>query len=104
MASTHGEVVQVAPGCRALGSGMEPQVGVGSAQSIWQGQQQSVCVPREMSATTGGAVSVTSSAPTSEVTGATGGACSWTLSSGRLLPPLESEVAACPMQEVPYCP
>ena len=31
---THGKVAQAAPSCRALGSGSDPQVGVGSARSI----------------------------------------------------------------------
>ena len=43
---TCGEMAQAAPGCRALGSGSDPQAGVGSAQSLWQWQQQGSCIPR----------------------------------------------------------
>ena len=43
-------------------------------------------------------VTVPSSVPNSELTGAAGGACSWTPSGGRSGPPLEHEmtVVACP--------
>ena len=44
---THGKVVQAAPSCRALGSGSDPQAGVDDTWSVWQWQQQGVCVPRE---------------------------------------------------------
>ena len=50
--STHGEVAQAAPGCRALCSGSDPQGGVGGAQSLWQWQWQGwdMCVPSEVRA------------------------------------------------------
>ena len=41
---THGEVVQAVPGYQALGSNIDLQAGVHSAQNLWQWQQQSVCV------------------------------------------------------------
>ena len=40
------EVPQAAPGFRALGSGTDPQGGIGCAQSLWQQQQQGMCIPR----------------------------------------------------------
>ena len=40
--------------CLALGSGSDPQAHVGSTQSLWQWQKQSMCVPRGVRATTGG--------------------------------------------------
>ena len=46
---------QDAPSFRALGSGNEPQAGLGGNQSIWQWQQQSVCVPRGVRGTMGAA-------------------------------------------------
>ena len=36
VARTCGEVVQAVPGCRALGSGSDPQAVVDGTQSIWQ--------------------------------------------------------------------
>ena len=54
VARTCRKVVQAAPSCRALGSSSGPQAGVGSTQSISQWQQQGVCVPRGVRATTGG--------------------------------------------------
>ena len=47
VARKHGEVVQAAPGYRALGSGSDPQAGVGSAQGVGQTQQQGMCIPGE---------------------------------------------------------
>ena len=41
------EVAQATPSCRALGSGSDPQAGVGDTQSLhWQ--QQGMCVTRNM--------------------------------------------------------
>ena len=54
VARYHGEVVQAVPCCRALGSGSEPWEGVGSTQSLWQWQQQGMCLPRGVRATVGG--------------------------------------------------
>ena len=54
VARTHGKVAQADPSCRALGSGSDPQAGVGSAQSIWQWQWHSMCLLRGVTATTGG--------------------------------------------------
>ena len=31
-----GEVTHTVPGCRAMGSGSDPQAGIGGTQSIWQ--------------------------------------------------------------------
>ena len=50
---THGEVVEAAPGCRALGSGSDPQAGVGDIQLIWQWQQQGMCLTSAVKATMG---------------------------------------------------
>ena len=36
VAGIHGEVAQVAPNCRTLGSDSDLQADVGRAQSIWQ--------------------------------------------------------------------
>ena len=49
-----GKVAQAAHSCMALGSGSDPQTGVGNAQSVWQWQWQAACVPRGVRATTGG--------------------------------------------------
>ena len=51
VARTSGKVAQAAPSCRALGSGDAPQAGSGGMQSMWQGQQQGVCVPSGVRAT-----------------------------------------------------
>ena len=85
---THGEVVQAASGCRALGSDSDPQAGVGHTQSIWQWQQQGMCFPRGVRATMNGwsLVSMPSSVLIPEVTGAAGGACSWTPIGGKKCP------------------
>ena len=48
---TGGKVEQAAPSCRALGSGNGPQEGLGGVQSICQWQQQGMCFPREVRAT-----------------------------------------------------
>ena len=40
VARTCKKVVQATPSCRALGSGNEPQAGLGGAWSIWQWQWQ----------------------------------------------------------------
>ena len=50
---TKGEVAWASPDCRALGSGNNPQVGVGSAQCPWQQQWEERCLPREVGATGG---------------------------------------------------
>ena len=55
VARTHRKMVQVAPSCRTLGSGSDPQGSVGGTWSIWQWQQQGMCVPRGVRATMGGA-------------------------------------------------
>ena len=74
VARTHRKVVQAAPSCRALGSGSDPQAGVGSAQSIWQWQQQGVCIFMGVRATLMVWGYNDLLCATSEVTGATGGA------------------------------
>ena len=48
---TYGKVAQAAPSFRVMGSGSDPQAGVGSAQSLWQWQQQGMYVPRGVRAT-----------------------------------------------------
>ena len=53
LSRTYREVVQAAPGCRVLGSGRDPLGGAGGAQSLWQWQQQGMCVPRGVRTTTG---------------------------------------------------
>ena len=55
VARRSGKVAQAIPNCRALGSGCDSQACLGGAQSIWQWQQQAVCVPRGVRATMGGA-------------------------------------------------
>ena len=35
-AGTQRKLAQAAPSCRDLGSGIEPQAGLGNARSIWQ--------------------------------------------------------------------
>ena len=55
VARTCQEVRQGAPSCNALGCDSDPQAGVGGAQSVWQWQQQGVCIPKEVRATMGGA-------------------------------------------------
>ena len=47
------EVVHAAPGCRALGSGSDAQAAVHGVQSLWQWQQQGMCIPRGVSAMNG---------------------------------------------------
>ena len=74
MARTHGEVGKAAIGCRALGSVSDPLAGVGSAQSIWQWQQQRVCIFMGVRATLMVWGYNDLLCATSEVTGATGGA------------------------------
>ena len=54
VARTCVDVAQVAPGCRAVESGSDPQADVGSAQGILQWQQQGMPFPREIIATTVG--------------------------------------------------
>ena len=54
VARTYRKVEQGTPICRAVESGNETQAVLGSAQSIWQWQQQGSCVPRGVRATTGG--------------------------------------------------
>ena len=46
MVRTCGEVVQVAPGCRALGSSSDPQGGVGGAESLGRWQEEGVWMRR----------------------------------------------------------
>ena len=89
--------MQAAHDCRTLGSSSDPQEGVGSAQSIWQWQQQGMCIPRRMSNNGWQSAEMPYSVLTPEVTGASGGTCSWIPSVGGLCPLLESElaVAAC---------
>ena len=55
MSRTHGEVAQATPSFRALGSGNDPQSGADGTLSIWQWQQQSVCVLRGVRVTMGSA-------------------------------------------------
>ena len=103
VARTHGQVMQGAISCRALGSDSD-SAGVGIAQSIWQWQQQGRCVPRRVRATTNGArFAVPSSVPISEVTGAAGGTCSQTPSGGGPCPPLVSKMTAVVHPRCLYC-
>ena len=88
---THREVVQSAPGCRALGSDSYTQGGVCKAQSLWQQYQKGVCIPRGVRWYL---VAVPSSAETPEMTGAISCACSWAISGGEPHLPLKSEMAA----------
>ena len=46
VARTHRQVAQASASCRALGSDSYLQAGVGGTQSVWQWQQQGVCIPR----------------------------------------------------------
>ena len=55
MERTHGEVIQAAPVCRALGSDSDPETGVGGTQGIWYWQQKSKCILRGVRETIGGA-------------------------------------------------
>ena len=54
VARTCREVAQAAPGYRALGSGSDPHARVGSTHTIWQWQQQGMCIPRRVGATMSG--------------------------------------------------
>ena len=47
VARTGREVAQAAPVCRPLGSGNDPQAGVGGSWIIWQWQQQDCAFPSE---------------------------------------------------------
>ena len=65
---------------------------MGSAQNIQQWQQQGWYVPRGVRAPIGGVWSQCSPLGAVDVTGAASGACSWTPSGGRPLPPLQPEI------------
>ena len=45
-----GEVAQFTPGYRVLASSSDPQGGIGGAQSLWQWQQQGICIARGLRA------------------------------------------------------
>ena len=49
------KVVQAASSCGALGSGSDPQAGIGGTQSLWLWQQQGMCIPRGVRTTVGDA-------------------------------------------------
>ena len=68
VARTHGRVAQASPSCRALGRGSDKAGEVGT-WSIWQWQQQVKCIPRAVRAADGALSAVSSSLPTSEMTG-----------------------------------
>jgi len=48
------EVTQATPGCKVLGGGSDPQARVGGTKSLWQWQQQGMCVSKGVRAIAGG--------------------------------------------------
>ena len=53
MAGTHNGVAHATPGSMVLGSSSDPQEGVDGPQSLWQRQQQGLCILRGVKATGG---------------------------------------------------
>ena len=84
-----GKMAQAAPSCRALGSDSDLQAGVGTFGSGSRG-----CVHSQGSESNNGwcSLAMPSCVLTSEVTGATGRACSQTPTDSGACPPLESEM------------